>query len=423
MKSNLMPPWRKQTTRLTRIKSNKKLIKYLLVGLVAIFSIIIFALFVKFLTFYNSIHTEVSATSQTVKQEEKTEYTFLLLGYGGGKHEGTYLTDTIMVANINLKTKKVLLLSIPRDVWVKVPTIESPFYSKINAVYQMGLFPKNYPDVDRSLLSEDNASGLLKKVVTDITGLNIDAFAAIDFQGFVKVVDNLGGLEINVKKSFTDYEYPIEDKEDDLCGRDEEFAQIEPVINKTISEEDKQRLFEEKPDLAKFYDDIIYHPQVAFPCRFEDLTFEKGVQQMDGETALKYARSRHSAEDGGDFNRAQRQQNVINALSSKVINIGFIPKIPSLLDELEKHIVTDLPLVDLNKFLLEARNYNQYKLEMLVLDDKFMTDGYADYGGYIVYPKEGIGKWNTIRKTIYDMKNSISPTPKILSPTPINMAK
>lgn len=398
-------------SRLERIKNRKKILKYLIIGLSSIIAIGALLILIKFLSFYNSIHTNKVVENKTVAQPEKTEYNFLLLGYGGGTHDGAYLTDTIMVANVNLKTKKVMLLSIPRDLWVKVPTVKSPFYSKINAVYQIGLFPKNYPDIDKSLISEDNPSGLLKEVIKEVTGLEVDAFTAIDFQGFIKAVDSLGGLEIEVKKTFTDYEYPIEGMEDDLCGRDEEFFQIEPVINKEISEEDQAKLFEEHPDLAQFYDDIKKHPPVAFPCRFEDLHFDKGVQQMDGKTALKYTRSRHSIEDGGDFGRAQRQQIVINALNSKIISIGFIPKISGLLNDLEKNIVTDVPLSDLNKILLEARNYNQYKVSMLVLDSKFLTDGYSDYGGSIVYPTQGIGQWNSIKTAVKDLRHGISRTP------------
>ena len=82
-----------------------------------------------------------------------------------------------------------------------------------------------------------------------------------------------------------------------------------------------------------------------------------------------------------------------------------------MLDDLEKHIITDLPLSDLNKLLLEARNSNQYSMDTLVLTDEFLTDGYSSYGGYIVYPKEGIDKWGKIQKTIQNMQQGITPSP------------
>ncbi|KKQ38237.1 MAG: Cell envelope-related transcriptional attenuator [Candidatus Roizmanbacteria bacterium GW2011_GWA2_37_7] len=400
-------------TRLIRIEQRKKLLNYSLISLGLVLIISFCMIVFRILGFYYSIHTEAQETnsSKEKKQEDQKKYTFLLLGYGGGAHEGTYLTDTIMVFHINIKEKRAILISLPRDIWVRVPTKNDPFHSKINAVYQMGMFPKKYPDIDTSLLTEENPSGLLKAVVSDIIGLKVDAFAAVDFQGFIKTIDTLEGIDIEVKKTFTDFEYPIEGEEDNLCERDEEFMKIEPIINKEIADEDAQKLYEQNPGLEQFVKDIKDHPQIAFPCRFEELHFNAGPTLMDGETALKYARSRHATEDGGDFNRALRQQNVLEAVKKKVLAIEFIPKIIPLLDDLEKHIITDLPLSDLNKLLLEARNSNQYSMDTLVLTDEFLTDGYSSYGGYIVYPKEGIDKWGKIQKTIQNMQQGITPSP------------
>ena len=134
---------------------------------------------------------------------------------------------------------------------------------------------------------------------------------------------------------------------------------------------------------------------------------------MDGITALKYARSRHALEDGGDFNRAKRQQNVLEAVKSKVLGIGFIPKIIPLLSDLENHINTDLPLSEINKLLLEAPNADRYTVETLILSDEFLTDGYSDYGGYIVYPKEGIDYWDKVKTAVQMMTGNVTPTPSI----------
>jgi len=400
-------------TRLKQIEQRKILLRYALISLGIFVAIAVVSIFVKAFSFYNKIHTAPQETTKTEDQQPKakTEYTFLLLGYGGGKHDGTYLTDTIMVINLNIEKKTAVLISIPRDTWVAVPTLNEPFHSKINAVYQMGLFPKKYPDIDTSLLSEGNPSGLLKKVVKDITGLEVDAFAAIDFNGFITAIDTLGGIEVDVKKTFTDYEYPIEGEEKNLCGRDEEFSLIEPILNKESSADDIRRIYEQHPELEQFVKDIKDHPPIAFPCRFEELHFDSGLTQMNGQTALKYARSRHALEDGGDFNRALRQQNVLDAVKKKVLRIGFIPKIIPLLDKLENHIITDLPLSDMNRLLLEARNSQQYSVDTLVLTDEFLTDGYSNYGGYIVYPKEGMDKWDRVRQTVQDMKHGITPSP------------
>lgn len=398
-------------SRLHRLAQKRVLLRNALIGLGIILIIIGTVIVGRFLGFYNAIHSDSKTTQEAPEKKKKTEYTFLLMGYGGGLHEGTFLTDTIMVVHLDIETKRAILISIPRDIWVKVPTKDSVFHSKINAVYQMALFPNNYPNIDSSLFTKENPSGLIKHVVEDITGLKIDAYATIDFNGFIKAIDTLGNIEINVERSFTDYEYPLEGKENELCEREEEFAQIEPILNNAMTPEAAEELFVKNPDLRIFYDNIQDNLLEAFPCRFEELHFDAGLNIMDGATALKYARSRHALEDGGDFNRAKRQQNVLDAMKSKVLAIGFIPKIVPLLDELETHIATDLPLGELNLLLLEGRNADKYTAETLVISDDFLTDSYSDEGQYIVIPRLGIDDWSGVIEAILNLKKGITPSP------------
>ncbi|MFA9288875.1 MAG: LCP family protein [Weeksellaceae bacterium] len=374
-------------TRRQRIETRKKFFVYgsIIAGLVIL--VLAGSFLLRLFGFYKTIQTDPG--TKPVITKEKDSYNFLLLGYGGGNHEGTFLTDTLIIANVNLKTKKVLMISVPRDIWVKVPTSdkEEVFYSKINSVYQMGLFPENYPGVDGNLITDDNASGLIKKVAENITGLPIDAFLAVDFEGFMKAIDTLGGIEVDVQRSFTDYEYPVEGKENDLCGKTEEDL---PELEKIATES----------------------PVLAFPCRYETLEFSKGMTEMDGSTALKFARSRHSLEDGGDFNRAQRQQLVIEGAKQKVLRVDFLPKIIPLLDQLEEHIVTDLPLGDLNKLLLEARNANSYSTQTLVLsENNFLTSDRSDDGQYIIVPNAGRNDWSEVKKEVDNIIKGITPTP------------
>ncbi|MDA1316872.1 MAG: LCP family protein [bacterium] len=397
-------------SRLQRIVLKQNMLRNVLIGLAGLLIIIGLMIGGKLIGFYNTIYSDSTLLNEK-KEEKKTDYTILLMGYGGGLHEGTYLTDTIMVVHIDIAEKRAILVSIPRDIWVRVPTQDGLFHSKINAVYQMALFPDNYPNIDSSLFTKENPSGLIKQVVTDITGLTVDAYATIDFNGFIKAIDTLGGIEVDIERSFTDYEYPLEGKEDELCERENEFAQIEPVLNNALSPEDIEKLFSQKPELKTFYDQIQDDLPLAFPCRFEELHFDAGNNVMDGKTALKYARSRHAIEDGGDYNRAKRQQNVLDAIKSKVLAIGFIPKIIPLLDELEDHIITDLPLLELNTLLLEARYADEYTADTLVISDEFLTDSFSDEGQYIVIPKFGIDDWDEVKRTIRTMKQGITPSP------------
>lgn len=121
----------------------KQYIAMTVTGLLLFFGI---AILFKGYSVYNTIHTESENWSTSPIPKEQKVFNILLMGYGGPGHDGAYLTDTIMLARIDTENKKVLLISIPRDIWVEIPTEpDEDFYSKINSVYQTGLFSKNYP--------------------------------------------------------------------------------------------------------------------------------------------------------------------------------------------------------------------------------------------------------------------------------------
>lgn len=324
---------------------------------------------------------------------EQTAYNFLLLGYGGGNHDGTYLTDTMMLVRVDLKTKKVTLFSIPRDLWVKLPTKSGEdFHTKINAVYQLELFPKDFPDLK---------TVSMKKVVGGISGLTIDGYLSVNFAGFTKVIDILGGVDVNIEKSFTDSEYPIDGKEKELCDKDIEelFKKAEPLITPGVNLDERIQKFKDDPKLEEFVKNATDSPELAFPCRYEKLDFKKGMTYMDGKTALKFARSRHSETDGGDFNRAARQQLVIEAIKNKVLSLGFVSKIIPLMDEYKKDVKTDISLDIIKKFISQTDKVKEYKITTFVLtDENLLKDAISDDKQFILIPKEGIDDWTGIRK-------------------------
>lgn len=370
-----------------------------------IFGLILF-FFIKINQFYTKIYIPKKNESVAKKIEEKTAYNILLLGYAGGAHEGTYLTDTIILLHVDLKNKKNVLVSIPRDIFVKIPTkSKDSFHAKINTTYQMGLFPQDYPDLDPKLVKNQPKTAIASSAITQITGLPIDYFVTIDFDGFTKAIDVLDGVEINVERAFDDRRYPITGKEKDLCAKEEDFKKIEPYLNNdSLNIEERDKLFKEKPELEEFLRNATASPELAFPCRYETLHFDAGLQHMSGEAALKYVRSRYSSQDGGDFGRAKRQQLLLGALGEKVISLGFIPKIIPLLDELSDNIETDVPLPQLQKFMSEAKNASQYKTARLVLsDDGYLEGSRSADGQFILIPKEGVDRWEKIKLWI---KNS-----------------
>ena len=187
----------------------------------------------------------------------------LLLGKGGEGHSGADLTDTIILASFSHGNKGLTLISIPRDIWV--PEIRS----KLNSAYFWGKQKEDWGGL-----------ALTKSLVEEILGQPVHYAVVLDFNGFNRVIDVLGGIEVEVAMAFTDEKYPIEGKENDDCGGDKEFK-----------------------------------------CRYEPLQFLEGKQYMDGARALKFVRSRNAeGEEGTDLARAARQQKVIAAVKDKILS-------------------------------------------------------------------------------------------------------
>ncbi len=338
----------------------------------------------RFNRFYKKIYVE---QPQTTPKPKKTKYNILLLGYGGKGHDGAYLTDTIILAHVDIEKKKVVLISIPRDLWVKVPTKTGYIFSKINALYQMGLFPEKFPFLKEEY-KKSSETRLLTETIERITGLKTDYFVAVDFQGFKKAIDVLGGVKVYLEKPLDDYQYPIEGKEKDLCGKSEE----------------------ELPELEKL---ATKSPVLAFPCRYEHFHLDAGWNELDGETALKFVRSRHAVGEKGDFGRAKRQQILLKAVGEKILDIGFVTKIPSLLTSLEDHIRTDVPLRLVKENLKELYNFRKYKIKTVVIStDNFLKDAFHPQGGYILLPKEGEEEWRQIKTYVQNVIEGITPTPE-----------
>lgn len=378
-------------------------------AVVAVF-IILFA--IKVQSFYKTIYKTGTKNATPVPAEKKI-FTFVLMGYGGGTHDGTYLTDSIMVLHLDTEKDKATLFSIPRDLWVKVPTKSGTnFHIKINALYQMNLFPQDFPDVDTTSAKD---AKLIKNVIGEITGLPIDYYGTVDFAGFKEAIDTLGGIDVTVAKTFDDYSYPIDGKEKDLCGKDEQLHQIEPYLGGGLSaeqEEAKKKLFEEKPELNDLYNQINEESSEAFPCRYEHLHFEAGKVHMDGATALKYVRSRHALQDGGDFGRAARQQRFIEAVKNKIISLGFISKIFPLLDKVGAHISTDLDPATLQRFIGEGASLSSYRIANYVLStDNVLENAHSADGQYILTSQDGEDNWTSVRTVVKNVIAGITPTP------------
>src|SRR6266852_5248027 len=172
-------------------------------------------------------------------------------------------TDTMIVLSLDPVNKTAAMLSIPRDVYIDRPGV---FTDKINAAYAFGGYD------------------LTRKVVEDLLGIRLNAYALVDFDAFTKIVDAVGGVVIDVKRPVRDESYPT-------------------------------------PDYG-----------------VERLDITAGPQLMDGQTALRFARSRH---DTNDYSRAQRQQLVLSALRTRMSEGDFIRGLPGLIDRVGSAVQTN----------------------------------------------------------------------------------
>lgn len=279
-----------------------------------------------------------------VLQETNGRTNVLLLGIGGGTHDGPDLTDTIIFASINWKANTVTLVSIPRDLWVPDLMTDSGL-KKINEAYATGE-------------SNNQHKGLIyaKAAVQEVVGQPIHYAIRIDFQGFVDAINQIGGVDVQVAHTLDDYNYPISGKEDDTCGHTpEELQAFNASESSSLT-----------PDVDTF---------TFFPCRFKHLHFNPGLTHMDGETALEFARSRHAVgSEGTDFARSARQQLIIEAVRSKLISSAFLNpgKLLGLYTIMKSSIDTDMTDTDLGLFIEKAVQLKTAKILSNVID-------YGDY--------------------------------------------
>ena len=230
-------------------------------------------------------------------------------------------TDTIIVLSIDPKSGDTSMLSIPRDLWVPIPGYN--FNAKINQAYGIGELRK-YPG---------GGPALVKKTVASLIGYPIDYYVLVDFNGFKKLIDLIGGIEVCVPKTIHDEKFPTDD------------------------------------------------------YGVETLHIEAGCQVMDGDLALKYARTRHV---DSDYGRARRQQQVILAARDKVLQARMLPTLlmraPQILRSLSGSLETDIPLDRLVALARLAPKVTPEHIRQEVIDSRYGEETYAENGAWILVP-------------------------------------
>ncbi|MFH0979591.1 MAG: LCP family protein [Candidatus Roizmanbacteria bacterium] len=245
----------------------------------------------------------------------------LFLGIAGGSYDGPNLSDSIIVANYNFKTNKLTTVSIPRDIW------SDTLQDKINSAYAYGEAKK--PNGGGFILS--------KAEVEAIVGLPIQYSAVIDFDQFKELIDFVGGIEVEVDNSFVDKKFPIVGYEDDDCDGDKTYS-----------------------------------------CRYETISFTKGKTNMNGDTALKFARSRNAeGKEGTDFSRENRQQKILEAAknkllgSAKKLNLKTYQELYAIIDKLVKRDITNQQAAIIAKNIVFKGNFKQ---QNIILGEDFFIN-------------------------------------------------
>ncbi|MGH7245416.1 MAG: LCP family protein [Candidatus Levyibacteriota bacterium] len=362
--------------------------------IVAVFLVVLFAVKVgPFIVKFFPVAATVVLHQAPALKETNGRTSILLLGTGGANHDGPNLTDTIIYATIDLKTDKVTLVSIPRDLWVA--DVANGNGGKINEAY-----------ADGQLNNQHKGLLLAKTIVGNVVGQPIHYGFRIDFGGFMKAVDLLGGIDVHVQNTLDDYNYPIDGKEDDACGH---------------SAIDVQTFMASAPaDLAQWD---------FFPCRYMHLHVPAGVVHMDGQTALEFVRSRHGVgEEGSDFARSRRQQLVIEAFRAQALSAGtlFNPaKIIGLYTILKDSIDTDISQEDFGAFISLAQKLKSATIQSAVLDEGdavqnragLLTEGAVSvYNGFFLIPRVGETNYSEIQAYVSCLITkgacSVSATPK-----------
>ncbi|BCX14414.1 MAG: hypothetical protein KatS3mg088_097 [Patescibacteria group bacterium] len=311
-------------------------------------------------------------------QKEESVKNILLLGYGGNGHSGGYLADSIILLSLNKNSKKAYLISIPRDIWINLPIDwENLKPGKINEAYAIGIDDLKYPNKKPEFRGKLGGGNMAKYTVTQVTGLSVDFFASVSFDQIVKIINTLGTIEVDVPVSFTDEYYPIKGLENETCGKSAEEMEL----------------------LKQKYSGFELEKQ--YKCRYETISFEKGKTKMDGETALKFMRSRHSATYGGDFSRSERQMAVLKAIKEKLLSLDAFNKIDKLFPEFEKLITTDLDLATAKDLAIFIGNLNEYQIsEINLTTENVLSTSTGPQGQFILSPKAGFGNWQETQEFI-----------------------
>lgn len=325
----------------TTQSSSKTRLRWLKFGLVAIILLLTWYFIGLYKAYQLATVKNSNRDSQTVLKEAinnaKAPVNILIIGIEGPNYPGGLLSDSMMIASVDTKAKSVSLLSLPRDLYVTIPGYGK---DKINAAHSLA------EQAAAKTGQKGKGPALLKQVIVDTFGIPIHYFVRMDFDGFRKIIDAIGGVDINVKSAIHDPFYP----------------------NGTGG--------------------------------YATFSLKAGPQHMNGDVALKYARSRQTT---SDFDRARRQQDIVSAAKDKLLSPSVIAnpkKTTDLMTIIGGHILTDFSIGELNQVVAIAKEMPSPKVYTKVLDTSselgLLKSSTSSAGAYIIVPSNGGGTFTEV---------------------------
>lgn len=296
--------------------------------------------------------TATPLPAQPTPTEHDNRFAVLLLGYRGDGNGGGYLTDTLMVMIADPDNKTVAMLSLPRDVWTPLDFDgQHSVYNKLNTAYAFARDQRLYADRLPRYRGNQGAGTFAKDTVANLLGIPITAYATIDFDGFRRMIDAVGGIDVVVPSSFT-AEYPRND---------------DPTIDPG----------------------------------WKLVHFQAGRQHMNGERALQFSRARLTVDnpaEGSDFARARRQRLVLTAFRDRVLQPSGLVRLPQLLSIVQKSSDTDYPLPSAPDLARLVAAWGEVRIYQTTLSlANYMQVGTGPSGEYILIPKNAGASWASVR--------------------------
>jgi LCP family protein required for cell wall assembly len=253
---------------------------------------------------------------------DKNTINFLLIGHDQGSPT-SFRTDTMVAVILWPSNGQVTMISIPRDLWVYIPTVGM---QRINTAYEYGI--GGYPG---------GGSALLRDTIAYNLGIRIDHMAMVDFSGFSRIVDTLGGVDVPVVCPYTDWHL------------------IDPSYDPTN------------------------------PNNWAKYTVQPGVVHMDGNLALWYARSRLAS---SDFDRGRRQQEVLRAIFAQALKTNTLSRIPQLYGDFSATVTTDLGLADILKLALYAPKLTNADIRSYYIRPPYVSAWTTPDGADVLLPNQ-----------------------------------